>query len=81
MNPIDVIKVFLTVLVCLVLAGSLDGCGLEGRLPSDNYQDRVQRRLNDIIVLEVDSCEYLSTTGYNGYIVIHKGNCKNSIHK
>lgn len=49
-------------------------CGCESK---EEIKERAERKVNDIFIIEYDSCEYLTFRTYGGSIVYtHKGNCK-----
>lgn len=56
-------------ILLILLALMMGGCEPENaRSVSEN---------NDIVIVEVDGCEYLRSYVYAGSVYTHKGNCKN----
>lgn len=49
-------------------------CGCETK---EDIKNRADTKANDVLITEIDSCEYLTFRTYEGSIVFtHKGNCK-----
>lgn len=65
----------LIILLLVLLAIAMGSC--EQRIESV----RKEQVMSNVDVLRIDSCEYVVYHNINGNSIIHKGNCKNPIHK
>ena len=62
-------------LLLLIIPLILLGCG--------SPKERAERVANNYFVITIDSCEYIiakAPLGDYGWLLSHKGNCKNPIH-
>ena len=59
---------------------ALFGCN-ESNVKTENTGYYVGEFVNELQVVEIDSCQYLFGDWGNATILTHKGNCNNIIHK
>jgi hypothetical protein len=62
-------------IILIILALFLMGCG--------SYENRARSIESKYVIIIIDSCEYIvskAPLGDYGWLMSHKGNCKNPIH-
>lgn len=68
------------ILITLFLGLFLWGCHIKQDrevTAEERYKARVTRESKNVMITEIDSCEYLTFYTYGGALVFtHKGNCK-----